>query len=87
MARSSPGVQLVCELTDSLLAAPEPARVDSCAAPGHPMIDHVWRERLVLSDRMIELKPSPRFALVCRFEGVRRAAIKMAKAIRGRLRR
>jgi CelD/BcsL family acetyltransferase involved in cellulose biosynthesis len=86
MARSSPGVQLVCELTDSLLAAPEPARVDSCAAPGHPMIDHVWRERLVLSDRMIELRPSPRFALVCRFEGLRRAAFQAAKAVRDRLR-
>jgi hypothetical protein len=87
MARSSPGVQLVCELTDSLLAAPGPDRVDSCAAPDHPMIDHIWRERLVLSDRMIELKPSPRFVLVCHFEGLRRAALKAAKAVRDRLRR
>jgi CelD/BcsL family acetyltransferase involved in cellulose biosynthesis len=87
LARSSPGVQLVCDLTDSLLAEPMPARVDSCAAPGHPMIDHVWRERLSLSDRMIELKPSPRFAWVCRFEGLRRAAFAAAKMIRDRVRR
>ena len=30
-ARSSPGVQLVCDLTDSLLAEPRALRVDSCA--------------------------------------------------------
>jgi len=52
-ARSSPGVQLICDLTDSLLAEPGVLRVDSCASPGHPMIDHVWRERLALSDRRI----------------------------------
>jgi CelD/BcsL family acetyltransferase involved in cellulose biosynthesis len=87
-ARSSPGVQLVCELTDSLLAGPAPHRVDSCATAEHPMIDHVWRERVVLSDRMIELKPSPiRFGLVCCFEGLRRAAKDAAKAVRDRLRR
>ena len=57
-ARSSPGVQLICDLTDSLLTQPHPLRVDSCASPGHPMIDHVWRERLALSDRLIALRPS-----------------------------
>jgi CelD/BcsL family acetyltransferase involved in cellulose biosynthesis len=86
-ARASPGVQLVCELTDSLLAGPSPVYVDSCATAEHPMIDHLWRERLVLSDRMIELKPSPRFGLVCCFEGLRRAAKDAAKAVRDRLRR
>jgi CelD/BcsL family acetyltransferase involved in cellulose biosynthesis len=87
LARSSPGVQLLCELTGSLLAAPAPLRVDSCATADHPMIDHVWRERLPLSDRMIELKRAPmRFALVCGFEGLRRTAIGSAKTVRDRLR-
>jgi CelD/BcsL family acetyltransferase involved in cellulose biosynthesis len=86
-ARSSPGVQLLCELTESLLAAPTPVRVDSCATPDHPMIDHVWRERLPLSDRMIELRRSPvRFAAVCGFEGLRRTAIQSVKMVRDRLR-
>ncbi len=87
LARSSPGVQLICDLTESLLAAPGPARVDSCAAAGHPMIDHVWRERLALSDRLIALRPSwlP-FALACRIETLRRRAIAKAKAVRDRLR-
>ena len=56
LARFSPGVQLICDLTERLLAEPEVARVDSCAAADHPMIDHVWRERLTLSDRLIGLQ-------------------------------
>ncbi len=88
LARSSPGVQLICDLTDRLLAGPEPRRVNSCAAAGHPMIDHVWRERLALSDRLIELRPSAMpFALACGIETARRGAIAAAKALRDRLRR
>lgn len=86
LSRSSPGVQLVCDLTDALLAQPAPARVDSCAASDHPMIDHIWRERLALSDRMIELKPAW-FKPVCAIEHAQRMTIGAAKAIRNRLRR
>ena len=88
LARSSPGVQLVADLTKGLLAEQRPLHVDSCAAPGHPMIDHVWRERLALSDRLIALRPSMvPFALTCRIETLRRLAIAAAKAMRDRLRR
>ena len=87
LARSSPGVQLVCDLTENLLAQPAPLRVDSCAAAGHPMIDHVWRERLALSDRLIALRPSKMpFALACWIETLRRSAIAAAKALRDRIR-
>ena len=87
LARSSPGVQLVCDLTDNLLAQSAPLRVDSCAAPGHPMIDHVWRERLALSDRLIALRASAMpFALVCWIETLRRSATAAAKALRDRIR-
>jgi len=83
LARSSPGVQLVCDLTEKLLAQPSPLRVDSCATPGHPMIDHVWRERLALSDRLIALRRSAiPFALVCWIETLRRSAVAAAKALR-----
>jgi CelD/BcsL family acetyltransferase involved in cellulose biosynthesis len=86
-ARSSPGVQLICDLTDSLLMEPRPLRVDSCASPRHPMIDHVWRERLALSDRLIALRPSAMpFALACRIETLRRSAIATVKAARDRIR-
>jgi CelD/BcsL family acetyltransferase involved in cellulose biosynthesis len=87
LARSSPGVQLVCKLTENLLAQPTPLRVDSCATPDHPMIDHVWRERLALSDRLIALRRSAMpFALTCWIETLRRSAIAATKALRNRIR-
>ena len=43
-ARFSPGV-LLQQANLDLLEVPKIAWVDSCAAPGHPMIDSVWRER------------------------------------------
>jgi CelD/BcsL family acetyltransferase involved in cellulose biosynthesis len=46
-ARFSPGV-LLQQANLDLLDDPRIAWVDSCAAPGHPMIDSVWRERRAL---------------------------------------
>ncbi len=43
-ARFSPGVLLQCENL-LLLDREDIAWTDSCAAEGHPMIDHIWRER------------------------------------------
>ena len=43
-SRFSPGV-LLQQANLDLLNDPRIAWVDSCAAPGHPMIDSVWRER------------------------------------------
>ena len=76
---------MACDLTDSLLAEPRPLRVDSCASPGHPMIDHVWREPPALSDWLIALRPSAMpFALACRIE--RRSTLATVKAARDRIR-
>src|SRR4051812_3836202 len=87
VARFSPGVQLVCELTERLMADAKIARVDSCAAAEHPMIDHIWRERLAVSDRLIAIRRSMiPFALACRIEHLRRSAIAAAKQLRNRLR-
>ena len=88
-ARFSPGVQLICELTERLTAEPKVTRGDSCATAEHPMIDHVWRERLALSDRLIALRRSavPTFALACQLERLRRGTVATAKLIRGSLRR
>jgi CelD/BcsL family acetyltransferase involved in cellulose biosynthesis len=86
-ARFSPGVQLMLDVTESLLADPGVARADSCADPGHPMIDHLWRERLALSDHLIAVRPQRLgFPLVCRLERLRRSAIAGAKTLRNRLR-
>ncbi len=43
-SRFSPGVLLQCENL-LLLDRKDIAWTDSCAAEGHPMIDHIWRER------------------------------------------
>lgn len=46
-ARFSPGV-LLQRANLSMLADPDVAWTDSCAAADHPMIDHFWRERRVI---------------------------------------
>ena len=88
-ARVSPGVQLTRDVTESLLQDATIAATDSCATPDHPMIDHLWRERLVLSDRLIALRPgdSVRFGLACNLETLRRTAIGAARSIRNTIRR
>jgi hypothetical protein len=77
------------QATKALLAEPGLARVDSCAAPDHPMIDHIWRERLPLADRLVQ--PGPRgqaaFAFTRALEAARTGAIAAAKHARNRLRR
>jgi len=87
--RFSPGVQLVLDATDMLLRDHAIARADSCATPDHPMIDHVWRERLMVADRLLclDAQGSRAFALARALEEVRRAAIRGAKAARDMARR
>jgi CelD/BcsL family acetyltransferase involved in cellulose biosynthesis len=53
LARFSPGVQLTIELTRRLIEDPSVKFVDSTATAEHPMIDHVWRERLTVGDLYI----------------------------------
>ena len=53
LGRCSPGVQLTLELTKRLADDPTITLVDSTAAAGHPMIDHIWRERLAIGDLLI----------------------------------
>lgn len=43
--RFSPGAQLMLELGTAALRDAGIQRVDSLAAPDHPMIDHLWRDR------------------------------------------
>jgi hypothetical protein len=83
-ARFSPGVQIVLDATQMLLEESGLERTDSCATPDHPMIDHVWRERLALGDRFMSLGPGRvlRFEVACVLERARRAGLQMAKAAR-----
>jgi hypothetical protein len=83
-AASSPGVQLMLDATEALLARADIAQADSCATAHHPMIDHLWRERLALADRLIRVGPEHKatFALACALEAARRTAISAAKSLR-----
>ena len=85
-AQHSPGVILTYAMTEELVDDLTIVRTDSCAAPNHPMIDRVWRERLALADRLIAVRPQAPFGVARRLEGLRNAAIDAAKAIRSRVR-
>ncbi len=86
-ARYSPGVMLSVALTENLLDDPNFVRADSCAAANHPMIDHIWRERLPLCDLLVGARPQAPFALARRLETLRSSVIATAKRVRGRPRR
>ena len=55
-SKLSPGVQLTLEVTRHLCADPTITSADSTAAPGHPMIDPIWRGRLAIGDVLIPLR-------------------------------
>ncbi len=52
-ARFSPGLLIILEATRELLAAGRFSLIDSCAVPGHPLIDHLWDDRIGICDVMI----------------------------------
>jgi CelD/BcsL family acetyltransferase involved in cellulose biosynthesis len=87
-ARASPGVQISLDLTEALLADATIARADSCATADHPMIDHLWRERLALADLLIApgRDALAAFHVACRLEALRRAAFSTAKRVRNAIR-
>lgn len=79
-ARVSPGVQLTLELTHHFAADPAIALVDSTADAGHPMIDHVWRERLPIGDLLIPTTPNdPIAGTIIALMAARRTARSQAK--------
>jgi CelD/BcsL family acetyltransferase involved in cellulose biosynthesis len=88
-ARFSPGVLLLSDATRALLDQGACARADSCATADHPMIDHVWRERLLVSDRLVRVGPGATVAFVLArvIEGLRRRALAAAKSARNVVRR
>jgi CelD/BcsL family acetyltransferase involved in cellulose biosynthesis len=83
----SPGVVLTLAVTEDLIEDETLVRTDSCATANHPMIDHIWRERLTLCDRLIAVRPQAPFAAVRRLEMLRNAAFTAAKAMRDQMHR
>jgi hypothetical protein len=52
------------------------------------MIDHLWRERLALNDRLIAARAgASSFALACRLEAARRTIFSALRRLHHRLRR
>jgi CelD/BcsL family acetyltransferase involved in cellulose biosynthesis len=86
-AQHSPGVVLTFAVTEDLVEDTTLVRTDSCAAANHPMIDHIWRERLTLCDRLIAVRPQISFASVRRLEMLRNTAVAAAKAVRNQMHR
>jgi CelD/BcsL family acetyltransferase involved in cellulose biosynthesis len=86
VARASPGVQLTLDLTDAVLTDSAIDWCDSCATAGHAMIDSIWRERRILADQLIALKPGLDFSVACRMENVRRIAIVAGRHARDAIR-
>ena len=86
-ARYSPGVVLTLAVTEDLVEDTSLVRTDSCATANHPMIDHIWRERLALCDRLIAVRPQISFTSVRRLEMLRNTAIAAAKAVRSQMHR
>ena len=52
-ARFSPGAQLMLEVVGGLFSDPTITTIDSCATADHPMIDHLWPERLAIGTMVI----------------------------------
>ncbi|HVV61654.1 MAG TPA: GNAT family N-acetyltransferase [Pseudolabrys sp.] len=87
-AKYSPGAQLMLDLTQSVLADASVARLDSCTSAGHPLVEHLWGDRLSIADRLIGVRPerSAAFSAACALETMRRTGLHYAKALRDRLR-
>ncbi|WP_018183366.1 GNAT family N-acetyltransferase [Kaistia granuli] len=52
-ARFSPGVHLMLEASRALMADPAITRIDSLAIADHPMVDHLWPDRLEIGTLVI----------------------------------
>jgi len=82
-ARTSPGVQLTLDLTRQLCADAGIRLADSSADGEHPMIDHVWRERIEIADVFIPLYPSdPVAAAIKALLRARYAAIECVRTMK-----
>ncbi len=88
-ATYSPGVLLTLELTRVLLSDTKIALTDSCASADHPMIDHIWSERIAIADFLIAVDADrpQRFAAFATLEQLRRTLRGRLKGIVLRLRR
>lgn len=89
LARFSPGILLTQTLSAELMAEGRFALVDSCAVPGHSMIDRIWPERMAVASRYVAVvagRSSVDYRLVLGLERFRLGLRRAAKAALARLR-
>ena len=81
-ASASPGVLLTMSMTEALMREPGLLAVDSCAVSGHPMIDHLWPDRVAVADVILSLRSDKvrAFEAVARRERWRRLLREKAKS-------
>ena len=77
----SPGVQLALRLSETMAGDATVAMTDSCAVPGHSMIDRVWPDRMLVTDLCVATAPkwTLAFALSVAAEAAARAVRKRLK--------
>ncbi|MBL8908360.1 MAG: GNAT family N-acetyltransferase [Rhizobiales bacterium] len=85
-AKYSPGVLQILDATEALFAEGDIALADSCAAPDHPMIDNIWRDRIMMADLLIGTPnmPPARFKAMMAAEAFRRRGRNAAKDVYNR---
>jgi len=85
-AKYSPGVLQILDATEALFEDGSIDIVDSCAIPNHPMIDNIWRDRIVVADVLIGTPnmPQSRFKAMVAAENFRRRTRSAAKDVYNR---
>jgi CelD/BcsL family acetyltransferase involved in cellulose biosynthesis len=89
LAKFSPGA-LITQGLGEVLTQQGFRLVDSCAIPGHPMIDRVWPGRLEITSRFIAVRagnPGWRYRAALAVKRAKAGARSAAKALIGRIRR
>ena len=88
VAQFSPGVQLTIEITRRLCDDARIDDVDSTASADHPMIDHIWRSRLAVSDLVLPVRQgsfSPTlFAALVGFRKAARDVVHVIRSLKGK---
>ena len=81
-ARFAPGVQLLCEVSEAFSLHPSHAAIDSCAVPGHTLIESLWPDRLSIANWLVFVRPDEAgFSVRSRFasESVRLRVLSQTK--------
>jgi hypothetical protein len=80
-ARFSPGALIVFDVMNDLVADGDVEIIDSCAVPDHPMINHIWHDKIALHDLFITSRKTPawQFCALVAYENTWREARAFAK--------